>query len=164
MACELFSCGMWDLVPPPGIEPRPPALGVLATGTPGDAPWDFILPFLMAGPFASLLHSHPSLDLHNRHFSSIGMCVLNFSSVWFFVTPQTVARQAPLSMGFSRQEYWGSLPFPPPGDLPNPEIKPTSPASCALASGFFTTELGHYLTATIFFIFLWIVKISAVIL
>ena len=62
------------------------------------------------------------------------------SHVLFFVTPQTVARQAPLSMGFSRQEYWGSLPFPPPGDLPNPEIKPTSPVSPALAGGFFTTS------------------------
>ena len=42
----------------------------------------------------------------------------------FFVTPWTVARQAPLSMGFSRQEYWSGLPFPSPGDLPNPGIKP----------------------------------------
>jgi len=41
---------------------------------------------------------------------------------------------------FSRQEYWSRLPFPPPGDLPNPEIKPMSPESLALASGFFTTE------------------------
>ena len=39
--------------------------------------------------------------------------------------PWTVARQAPLSMGFSRQEYWGQLPFPSPGDLPDPEIEPT---------------------------------------
>ena len=44
------------------------------------------------------------------------------------VTPWTVAHQAPLSMGFSRQEYWSGLPFPPPGDLPNPGIKPRSPA------------------------------------
>ena len=43
-------------------------------------------------------------------------------------TPWTVARQAPLSMGFSRKEYWSGLPFPPPGDLPNPGIKPGSPA------------------------------------
>ena len=42
--------------------------------------------------------------------------------------PWTVARQAPLSMGFSRQEYWSGLPFPSPGDLPNPGIKPKSPA------------------------------------
>ena len=43
-------------------------------------------------------------------------------------TPWTVARQAPLSMGFSRQEYWSGLPFPSPGDLPNPGIEPRSPA------------------------------------
>ena len=52
-------------------------------------------------------------------------------------TPWTVAHQAPLSMGFSKKEYWSGLPFPPPEDLPNPGIKPMSPA---LAGGFFTTE------------------------
>ena len=55
-------------------------------------------------------------------------------------TPQTVALQAPLSMGFSRQEYWSGLPFPTPGDLSNPGIKPTSLTSPALAGGFFTTS------------------------
>src|SRR5574337_1098638 len=45
-----------------------------------------------------------------------------------FVTPWTVACQAPLSMELSRQEYWSGLPFPPPGDLPDPGIKPGSPA------------------------------------
>ena len=54
-----------------------------------------------------------------------------------FVTPWTVACQAPLSMGFPRQEYWSGLPFPSSGDLPNPGIEPSSPA---LAGGFFTTE------------------------
>ena len=44
------------------------------------------------------------------------------------MTPWTVARQAPLSMGFSRQEYWSELPFPSPGDLPNAGIEPRSPA------------------------------------
>ena len=52
----------------------------------------------------------------------------------------TVALQAPLSMGFPRQEYWSGLPFPPPGDLPDKSIKPISPAAPTLASGFFTTE------------------------
>ena len=52
-------------------------------------------------------------------------------------TPWTVAHQAPLSMGFPRQEYWSGLSFPSPGDLPNPGIKPTSPA---LADGFLTIE------------------------
>ena len=50
------------------------------------------------------------------------------------------ARQAPLSMGFSRQEYWGRLPCPPPGDLPYPGIEPASLTSPALAGGFFTTS------------------------
>ena len=54
------------------------------------------------------------------------------SQVQLFVTPWTVAHQAPLSMGFSRQEYWSGLPCPPPGDLPSPGIKPMSPASPAL--------------------------------
>ena len=51
------------------------------------------------------------------------------SHVRLFVTPWTVAYQAPLSMGFSRQEYWSGLPFPSPRDLPNPGIEPRSPAS-----------------------------------
>ena len=56
------------------------------------------------------------------------------------MAPWTVDRQAPLSMGFSRQEYWSALPFPPPGDLPDPGIEPKSPAAPALAGGFFTTK------------------------
>ena len=58
-------------------------------------------------------------------------CILNaqsFSCVQLFATPWTVAHQAPLSMGFSRQEYWSGLPFPPPEDLPDLGIKPVSPA------------------------------------
>ena len=56
------------------------------------------------------------------------------------VTPWTVAHQAPLSMGFSRQEYWSGLLSPSPGDLPNSRIKPTSLMLPALAGGFSTTE------------------------
>ena len=55
-------------------------------------------------------------------------------------TQWTVAHQAPLSMRFSRQECWGGLPFPPPGDLPDPGMEPTSLMSPALAGGFFTTK------------------------
>ena len=65
------------------------------------------------------------------------MCVCAFSYIQFFATAETVAHQAPLSMEFSRQEYWSVLPFPSPGDLPDPEIKPVSPS---LACGFFTAE------------------------
>ena len=54
--------------------------------------------------------------------------------------PWTVARQAPLSMGLYRLEYWSGLPFPPPGDLPNPGIEPGSLMSPALAGKFFTTS------------------------
>ena len=55
-------------------------------------------------------------------------CSAVSSRVRLCATPWTVAHQAPLSMGFSREEYWSRLPFPPPGDLPDPGIKPTSPA------------------------------------
>ena len=57
------------------------------------------------------------------------MCayVLSHLVVSNSATPWTVGHQAPLSMGFSRQEYWSGLPGPPPGDLPNPGIKPESP-------------------------------------
>ena len=52
----------------------------------------------------------------------------SLSHVRLFATPWTVAHQAPLSMGFSRHEYWSGLPFPSPGDLPDPGIEPTFPA------------------------------------
>ena len=54
--------------------------------------------------------------------------VKSLGHVRLFVTPGTVAYQAPQSMEFSRQEYWSGLPFPSPGDLPNPGIEPRSPA------------------------------------
>ena len=61
----------------------------------------------------------------------------HFSRVRLLATLRTIAQQAPLSMGFFRQEYWSGLPCPPPGDLPDPRIEPVFPA---LAGGFFTTE------------------------
>ena len=64
-----------------------------------------------------------------------------FSHVRLFATLWTVARQAPLSMRFSRQEYWSVLPCPPPGDLPHPGIEPGSPAAPAFAGEFFTAEM-----------------------
>ena len=68
-------------------------------------------------------------------------CVLSrFSRVRLFATLWTVARQAPPSTGFSRQEYWSGLPFPPPGDLPDPEMEPTSLMSAALARRGSTTS------------------------
>ena len=65
--------------------------------------------------------------------SSSSVCVLS-------VTPGTVAHHAPLCMGFSRQEYWSGLPFPPLGDLPDSETEPVSLVAPALAGGFFITE------------------------
>ena len=67
-------------------------------------------------------------------------CVLRCSVLFDSVTPWAVTCQAPLSTGFFKQEYWSELPFPPPGYLPDPRIKPMSPASPPLAGGFFTTE------------------------
>ena len=62
--------------------------------------------------------------------------------VRLFETPWIVACQAPLSMGFSRQEYWNGLPCTPPGDLPDPGIEPTSLVSPALAGGFLPLHQG----------------------
>ena len=61
-------------------------------------------------------------------YGFISVKVKSLSCVRLFVTPWTVACQAPLSMGFSRQEYWNGLLFPSPGHLPDPGIKPGSPA------------------------------------
>ena len=70
------------------------------------------------------------------------MCLLShFSHVQLFLILWTVAHQAPLSMGFSKQEYQSGLPCPPPRDLPNPGTEPMSLTSPALAGGFFTTSL-----------------------
>ena len=65
------------------------------------------------------------------------LCLL--SHIWLFATPWTAACHGPLSIGFSRQEYWSGLPISSPGDLPNPRIKPKSFESPALTGGFFIT-------------------------
>ena len=85
----------------------------------------------------------------------------HFSLVQLFVTLWTIAFQASLSKGFSRQESWSGLPCPPPGDLLNPGIEPMSLMSPALAGGFFTTPANleaHGLCSSLnkfAFIFLW---------
>ena len=86
--------------------------------------------------FGALLPSNPSqvglvLLIHPC------VCAKCFSCVWLFATLWTIACQAPLSVGFSKQEYWSGLPCLPPGALPYTGIKPASPA---LAGGFFTTS------------------------
>ena len=71
-------------------------------------------------------------------------CAMGFCAVpALFATLWTVARRAPLSIGFSRQEYWSGLPFPSPGDLPDPGTEPTSLLSPSLAGGFFFFFLNH---------------------
>ena len=80
------------------------------------------------------------LDVHasnQQPRDSLLVFVSSRSGVSDSATPWTAAHQAPLSLGFSRQEYWSGLPSPSPEDLPDPGIDPTSPA---LAGGFFTTE------------------------
>ena len=83
------------------------------------------------GHYWALVSSSSAL-VHGQWLSCVGL----------LVTPWTVARQAPLSLGFSGQEYWSGLPFPSPfpADLPNREIEPVSPVFPELADGFFITE------------------------
>ena len=73
-----------------------------------------------------------------HNVSSLQCVISHFSHVWLFVSLRTVACQAPLFTGFSRQEYWSGLPCPLPGDLPDPGIKPSSLMPPALAGKFFT--------------------------
>ena len=68
------------------------------------------------------------LSLYSQLSHPYRWIVKSLSHVWLFAIPWTVAYQAPLSMGFSRQWYWSGLPFPSPKDLPNPGIEPGSPA------------------------------------
>ena len=87
--------------------------------------------FVWAPNFFSYLCFHPS----------VRACMLSrFSRVPLLATLWAVARQAPLFMGFSRQEYWSGLPCPPPGDLPDPGIQLGSLTSPTLAGGFCTTS------------------------
>ena len=66
--------------------------------------------------------------LYQLSYQGVSEWEKSLSHVQLFATPWTVTHQAPPSMGFSRQEYWSGLPFPSPGDLPNPGIEPRSPA------------------------------------
>ena len=94
--------------------------------------------------FIHLLKNNKHLRSDNNVLSSIlsTTCMLShFSCVRLFGTLWTVAHHAPLSMGFSRQEYWSEMPCPPPGDLPDPGIKPASPVSPVLWADSLPTEL-----------------------
>ena len=128
------------------LQPRGLQLTTLLC--PGDSPgenigvgYQFLLQgiFLTQGSNPGLPHCWQILyQLSHREAieDSLVSKVKSLSRVQLFATPQTVAYQSPLSMGFSKQEYWSGLPFPSPGDLPDPGIKPGSPAlqTDALAS------------------------------
>ena len=113
----------WFAFPPPDLlhpvmDPMSPALAgtFFTTEPPGKSPvtlvqWSYIHTWVLGAKWCMLL-------LLVSHFSCVQLCV----------TPWTIAHQAPLSMRFPRQEYWSGLPFPSPGDLLNPGIKPVSPA------------------------------------
>ena len=91
-----------------------------------------------AGAVLSGSHPFNSGNPSLTHFELLYCCCLVTKlCLMSFATPCTIAHQAPLSMGFPRQEYWSGLPFPSSGDLPNPGIEPVSPA---LAGEFFTAE------------------------
>ena len=100
--------------------------------SPGHLPYPGIKPaFLMSPALAGRFFTAST----TWEAQSISCSVMSDSA-----TPRTVARQAPLSMGFSRQEYWSGLPCPPPGDLSDPGIQPVSLMPPALAVQFFTTS------------------------
>ena len=90
------------------------------------------LPFLTSKQMTQRLRDLPKLPGVPKLLQAQSL-----SGVLLFATPGTIACQAPLTVGFPRQEYWSGLPFPSPGDLPNPGIEAVYPA---LAGGFFTTE------------------------
>ena len=88
-------------------------------------------------PVSSLWLAVPFYSVGSR--STYTVCTPSLSWVQLFMTLWSVAHQAPLSTGFFRQEYWNGLPFPPPGDLPDPGIESVLCVSC-IAGRFFTTR------------------------
>ena len=114
----------WWTEPRPGPEAPAPDRGLLP-GAPGlcsEKPGKL----LALGPCTNGFHPRTALSRCSR--------------VQLFGTPWIAAHWAPLAMGFSRQEYWSGLPFPPPGDLPNPGMEPASLESPTLAGRFFATS------------------------
>ena len=97
----------------------------------GEKDWRFVVPT-----------STSNTGTIGKHWTWLGskcVCACVFSHRQLFVTPWTIAQQAPLSVGFPRQEYWSGLPFPPPGDLLHPGIEFMPPVSPTLAGRFFTS-------------------------
>ena len=86
-----------------------------------------------------LLLNSMAAVVQDSPFVNMCACLVTKLCPTLFATLWTVALEAPLSIGFPRQEYWSGLPILPPGDLPCPGIEPASPVSPALAGGFFST-------------------------
>ena len=103
-----------------------------------DGGWSPVPSWWKVSP-SSLIHCSKRREGLSRFLWEHRCCCLVTQLVGLFMTPWTIARQASLSMEFSRQEYCSELPFPSPGDPPNPGVKPVSLAFPALAGGFFTT-------------------------
>ena len=91
----------------------------------------YLQPFIYVYKKAKIQIGKPSTE---NFYSDIGGCGLVTKSCPPFATPWPAAHQAPLFIGLPRQEYWSGLPFPSPGDLPDPGIEPTSPALQAVSS------------------------------
>ena len=98
------------------------------------APWDYPITLFTLCPFSHVPRPNHFLSKWYVHAQAR-------SHVWLSVILWTAACQAPLPTRFSEQEYWSGLPCPPPGNLPDPGIKPISPESPALAGRFSTTAL-----------------------
>ena len=148
MACRI-------LVSWPGIEPMSPALeGVFfMSGPPGKSQeflrvprkvYHQVLTYVYAQLYEIMpncFHSGFQIRTDLCFISLLHVCMLScFSRILLLVTLWTVACQAPLSMGFSKQEYWNGLPFPSPRDLPDPGIEPALHRFLELAVGFFNSS------------------------
>ena len=126
-----------DIIPVPGAGRETTGPGVSADSTAPMGQARSNPPHLVhtsPSPLKNTLTPGGALMRMNRNTTALRtMCVyvLSRSVVSDSATPWTAAHQAPLSMGFPRQEYWSGLPFPPPGDLPDPGIEPVSLASPA---------------------------------
>ena len=106
-------------------------------------PWEYYAKWSKSGREWQMPYDLTYVDSLNKKLidtKDVCLCTKSFSHVQLSVIPWTVAHQAPLSMGFSRQEYWSGLPCPLPGYLHDPGIEPTFPISPALAGRSFTTS------------------------
>ena len=128
--CSSYS--MWIIFLPFAVSTTPPP-----TATPSFL-FSLLLKMILKVRVSTILVNYSiSLGLSHVWHST---CACTLGHVRLFVTPWAVARQALLSMGFSRQEYWSGLPCPPPGHLPDPVIEAASFTSPALSGRFFTTS------------------------